>query len=53
MTDQQAQPRRKRGEVTGWGLVLAAVVVAVLLAAMMLWALHFMNNAFVAPPTHR
>jgi len=39
-------------EVTGYGLVLAAVLVAALLAAMMLWALHFMNE-FTAPPAHR
>lgn len=53
MTDQRARQRRKPREVTGWGVVLAVVVVATLLATMMLWALEFMNSEFVTPTAHR
>lgn len=53
MTEQWAPQGRKLREVTGWGVVLAAVVVAALLATMMLWALEFMNSEFVTPVAHR
>jgi hypothetical protein len=53
MTDQRARQARKPREVTGWGVLLAAAVVAALLATMMLWALEFMNSEFVTPAAHR
>jgi hypothetical protein len=43
----------KPREVTGWGVLLAAAVVAALLVTMMLWALEFMTSEFVTPVAHR
>lgn len=53
MTEQWAGEGRKPREVSWWGVVLAAVVVAALLASMMLWAVEFMNSEFVTPAMPR
>lgn len=50
MTDDRPQEPPAPRAVPGWGVVLAAVVVAAMLASMMLWALEFMNREFDAPP---